>query len=209
MFSGLQSGLQMWQRGKEASLYDQCLRSADTPTTLTHRHAAGIPSIALCLCKKRKKQEKKKNAVQELLMWRHFHEEFLCCLDFFLYLFLPAWAGLPTEHCCLFDQQRMARAPSEETKQTTHSPPSPLPPLPHSPRKQVAQPGVNTLHLAAFSCWWSKKQRRRGDSALMTAEASACSAASLSRSEEHEEGDERRAPSAPAGLPGAPQLHPG
>lgn len=88
-------------------------------------------------------------------------------------------------------------------------PPPPRPPLPHSPRKQVAQPGVDTLHLAAFSRWWSKKWRRRGDSALMTAEVSACSAASLSRSEEHEEGDERRPPSAPAGLPGPPQLHPG
>lgn len=128
---------------------------------------------------------------------------------FFLYLFLPAWAGLPTEHCCLFDQRRMARAPSEETKQTAHSPPTPRPPLPLSPRKQVPQPGVDTLHLAAFSRWWSKKRRRRGDSALMTAEVSACSAASLSRSEEHEEGDERRPPSAPAGLPGPPQLHPG
>lgn len=51
-----------------------CARNtADAPTTLTGKHAAGIPNIALNLCKKKRKKtknEKKSNAVglRELLM---------------------------------------------------------------------------------------------------------------------------------------------
>lgn len=109
-----------------------------------------------------------KRGLHVLLMWLHFHEAFLCCLDFFS-LFLSAW---PTEHCCLFDQWRMACASSEETDRPLTCFPTVAPP-PH-PEKTGSAAWFNTLHHTAFSLMAKRKAAAPQRLCVMTAEVSAC-----------------------------------
>lgn len=123
---------------------------------------------------------------------------------FFLNPFLPAW---PTEHCCLFDQWRMTCAPSEGGKQTAHSPAFLLLLLPHRPRKQVGQPGVNTLYRAAFSLMAERKAAALQRLCVNDSRGERLQRSFAPCSKEYEEEDER-GPPGPVGLPGALQLHP-
>lgn len=123
---------------------------------------------------------------------------------FFLHLFLPAW---PTEHCCLFDQWRMAYASSEETKQTTHSPAFLLVPLPHSLRKQVLQPAVNTLYHAAFSLMAERKAAAPQRLCVNDSRGERLQRSFAPRSKEYEEEDER-GPLGPCWPPGCPAAEP-